>query len=123
MHSILSLGAFLVALALPHSGYCGTVGDTHAIQTTFLRTHADVARSDIMAIATYGGRYGQVMYQGAGVAAEYYRKFGAVWRDAGTVAPVGFPGKATRYFSVMQNLRANGGSNCANPAFVAEGSG
>jgi len=131
MHSLFVLGTLLAALAsptLPVSGhYCGPRADTAAIQSVFLREHRGahpVARSDIMAIAAYyPGGLGQVQYQGAGVAMEYFVLTQAGWASTGSQPSRAF-GKGSRaFFDRMENLRAAGGTECANPAFVAKGSG
>jgi hypothetical protein len=131
MTSLLTIGALVAALGMPttatHGAYCGPKSDTAAIQTYFLKEHAHDAHpvrlKDIMAIAVYNpGSSGQVTYQGAGTAAEYFAATSGGWRPVGTQPPGYFGKDAVRFFNRMQNLRASGGNECANPRFVASGS-
>jgi hypothetical protein len=129
MTSLLTIGALVAALGMPttvtHGAYCGPAKSAAAVQGVFLdlysHGHNEVEQSDIMAIAVYNpGGFAQVMYQGAGVASDYW-----VWTRGGwqATAPASVSKAAMAFFNRMQNLRAAGGNECANPHYVASGSG
>jgi hypothetical protein len=132
MTSFLMVGALVASLGSPTAptlgAYCGPARDTAAIQTAFIAEHAKnkypVTRSAIMAIAAYfPGGVGQVTYTGSGQAEEYFAQTSGGWRSVGFTAPSYFPKAALAFFNRMGNLRANGGKQCVNPAFVPKGSG
>lgn len=129
MHALLAVLLLAASAATaPVSGrYCGPASDTAAVQAAFLAEHRGarrVSRSDIMAIAVYRpGGVGQVQYQGAGVGFAYYVATPSGWRSAGSQAPRSTSRAARAFFARMEDLRAAGGTECANPAFVARGSG
>jgi hypothetical protein len=118
----------LAATQPVNNAYCGPHADTAAIQAQFLKEHAKdphpVKISNVMAIAAYfPGGAGQVVYEGAGMATEYFAQTSAGWRSVGYTAPSFFPKAAVNFFNRMLNLRSNGGKQCANPKFVNVGSG
>ncbi len=132
MTSFLMAGALVASLMSPTTArvgaYCGPPADTAAIQAAFLGEHAKgshrVKQSDIMAIAAYyPGGVGQVVYSYAGEGVEYFAETSGGWRSVGTTAPAFFSKSAMRFFDRMLNLRSNGGKQCANPKFIAVGSG
>jgi len=132
MTALLMIGALVASLGSPTrptlGAYCGPAADTAAIQTVFLKEHATdkypIKQSAIMAIAAYyPGGYGQVVYTGSGMAAEYFVRAAGTWRSAGTLAPSSFSKQALAFFASTGNARANGGKQCVNPRFVPVGSG
>jgi len=132
MTSLLMVGALVASLGSPTrptlGAYCGPSADTAAIQAVFLKEHAagkyPIKRSAIMAIAAYyPGGYGQVVYTGSGMAAEYFARSSAGWRSVGTIVPSSFSKQALAFFASTGSARANGGKQCVNPAFVPVGSG